>query len=68
MNDEEQANHAEKVNESPAGQGDVNRTPSHAYFLAHLYTHPLRTCTCMAQGVVARVFVKRALIHMSSRV
>ena len=26
----------------------VNITPSHAYFLAHLYTHPLRTCTCMA--------------------
>ena len=48
--------------------GNMNRTPSHAYFLAHLYTHLLRTCTCMAQGVVARVFVKRALIHMSSRV
>ena len=46
----------------------VNRTPSHAYFLLHLYTHPLRTCTCMAQSVVASVFVKRALIHTSLRV
>ena len=37
-------------------------------FSAHLYTHPLRTCTCIAQSVWASVFVKRALIHTSSRV
>ena len=44
--------------------GGVNRTPSYA----SLYTHPLRTCICMVQRVAARVFVKRALILMSSRV
>ena len=59
------------LHDHPGGHAswrEYEQDTSHAYFLAHLYTHLLRTCTCMAQGVVARVFVKRALIHMSSRV
>ena len=50
-----------------AFQKTVNRTPSHAVFLAHLYTHPLRTCTRLAQGDSGRV-CENMSIHMSSRV